>query len=82
MKILKRNQQSFIESEVNILSQLNHKNIIRIFDVKQNSKLVYPSGKTKPITYIALELATNGELFDYISETGKFSEKTARYFFR
>jgi len=29
-----------------------------------------------------MELADQGELFDFISETGKFSEKTARYFFK
>jgi serine/threonine protein kinase len=28
-----------------------------------------------------LELASGGELFDYISQTGEFSEDVARYFF-
>jgi serine/threonine protein kinase len=30
---------------------------------------------------LALELAKGGELFDYISQTGEFSEDVARYFF-
>jgi serine/threonine protein kinase len=31
--------------------------------------------------YLALEYAENGELFDYIAETGVFSEKIARFYF-
>jgi serine/threonine protein kinase len=50
--------------------------------VKANSISVSPSGKKKRITYIALELARKGELFDFIAQTGKFSEETARYFFK
>jgi len=30
---------------------------------------------------LALELARGGELFDYISQTGEFSEDVARYYF-
>lgn len=33
------------------------------------------------VIYILMEFAANGELFDMISNTGKFTEKTARYFF-
>ena len=38
-------------------------------------------GTVTNVSYIALEYAESGELFDYISETGKFSECEARYFF-
>lgn len=37
--------------------------------------------KEREVDYIALELAQGGELFDFISNSGPFNEKTARYFF-
>jgi len=40
-----------------------------------------PSGRSREVYYLALELAKGGELFDYISQTGEFSEDVARYFF-
>lgn len=38
-----------------------------------------PSGKTTKETVLVLELAPNGELIDYIMETGRFSEPICRY---
>jgi serine/threonine protein kinase len=35
----------------------------------------------REVLFILMEFAENGELFDFISNTGKFSEPTARYFF-
>ena len=68
---------------MNLLRGLSHKNIIKIYDVRFKSKLKNHKGVTKKtITYIALELATNGEIFDYVSRTGNFEEKHARYFFK
>lgn len=37
---------------------------------------------TESVLYIALELATGGELFDYVAQTGKFSEPIARFYFK
>ena len=34
------------------------------------------------VTFIVLEIAVGGEVFDYIANTGKFSERVARYFFK
>ena len=39
-------------------------------------------GKGIEVMYLALEYAENGELFDYIAETGSFSEPVTRYYFR
>ena len=40
------------------------------------------SGKSREVDYIVLELANGGELFDFISVSGRFEEPLARYFFK
>jgi len=34
------------------------------------------------VAYVALELVTGGELFDWVSNSGEFSEDVARYYFK
>lgn len=43
--------------------------------------LVTPNGRKKPVFFIALELASGGELFDFIFQTGRLDEKIARFYF-
>lgn len=40
------------------------------------------SGKQEKVIYIVLELATGGELFDYVALGGRFSESICRFYFR
>ena len=40
------------------------------------------SGKSKQVDYIVLELASGGELFDFISSSGRFEEPLARYYMK
>jgi len=57
-----------------------HPNILEIFE---QGKATYESkGKSKEVSYIALEIAQGGELFDFIACSGKFPEEIARYFFK
>jgi len=55
------------KAEVDILSKVDHPNIIKVYDVKINATEVKPSGKKKKKTFIVLELAQGGELFDYVA---------------
>ena len=55
-----------MENEVESLCHLNHPNIIKIYDVGLYADYKHTNGKVTQEHYIALELAPNGELFDYI----------------
>ena len=43
--------------------------------------LIKPDGSSKEVIYIVLEYAECGELFDYIANTGNFTEEMARFYF-
>lgn len=40
------------------------------------------NGKSREVSYIVLELASGGELFDFIAISGRFEEPLARHYFR
>ena len=68
-------------SEVAAMEILKHPYIIEQIEYGQG---LYSknSGKVRNVKYIVLELATGGELFDFIANTGRFEEPLARYFFK
>ena len=70
-----------INNEAELHSKLKHQNIIELVDFNDKAVEERPSGKAREVYYLALELAKGGELFDYIAQTGPFSEPVARYFF-
>jgi len=66
-KNLEKNDLVIIESEVNIMRQVHHSNIVKLHDVfDSNSKIC-----------LVLDLLEGGELFDRIIEQGHFTEKDA-----
>ena len=72
MKIIKcksnsENHSSAINKEINILKNLDHPNIIKVYEFYQSEKYVY----------IINELCTGGELFDKIVDVKHFSESVA-----
>lgn len=71
----------FFFNEMQMLKAIDHVNIIKIFD--GNSGILKKSnGMTKMVNYLALELASNGELFDYIYFPKKgFGEEIGQYIF-
>jgi serine/threonine protein kinase len=38
--------------------------------------------KCRIVSYIVLELALGGELFDFVANSGRFEEPVARYYFK
>ena len=70
------------QSEIAALNRINHPNIVRIFDVNESALYRSKSGKEFNVVYIAMELLSNGELFDVLFYTGKMEEPIARVYFR
>jgi len=66
-KSISDNHSSTINKEINILKNLDHPNIIKVYEFYQSEKYVY----------IINELCTGGELFDKIVDVKFFSENVA-----
>lgn len=88
VKILKKGNpnldEKFLElvlTEVHTMSQLSHPNIVNLIEYGKDGVVEKSNGEKIPVIYIVLELATGGELFDYVATTGRFSEAIARFYF-
>lgn len=75
--------QELMRNEVRILQSLNHPNVIRYIHSSENGLYIKKHGKgTYHCMYLILELCPCDELFNMVMDTGKFSEKVARYYFQ
>lgn len=86
LKILKPaavtpNTRANVEREVAAMLKLNHPNVIGLKHVDWEADYVESNGKRTKIILIVLELATGGELFDFLSFSGCFEEAIARTYF-
>ena len=70
-KIQDKEDSKRISREIKILKLLNHPNIIKIYQIIEDSKNYY----------IIMEYAKGGELFDYIVKKKHLSEKESSIFF-
>ena len=73
--------QELVLTEVQAMSKLKHKYVIEQKEVGTDY-YIKADGKQKQVSYIVLELAQGGELFDFIANSGAFSEGDARYYFK
>jgi len=64
-------KQAKLEREINILQNLDHPNIVRLYDVIETEKYIG----------IVMAYANGGELFEYISENQYLSEEESAKFF-
>eukprot|EP01016_Furgasonia_blochmanni_P042442 TRINITY_DN563_c0_g2_i7.p1 TRINITY_DN563_c0_g2~~TRINITY_DN563_c0_g2_i7.p1 ORF type:complete len:335 (-),score=102.81 TRINITY_DN563_c0_g2_i7:569-1510(-) len=62
-----KEEQERLQNEVQILKQLDHPNIIKVYEFYEDKKFLY----------IVTELCSGGELFDKIEKEGGFKEKQA-----
>ena len=63
------------------MEHLHHERLINLAKSQSIEDLIKPNGKTKKVLYIVLEYAAGGELFDYVANTGNFSEEITRFYF-
>ena len=82
VKIL-HNDDCFVElikTEVECLMNLKHPGIVNL--VEQGTGVMTNSKKApKTVDYIVLELVQGGELFDFVANSGRFTEEVARFYF-
>lgn len=86
IKVIKLNNENpkkeeFTE-EIAILSSLNHPNIVKFIDFLENTECIKKDGSSYKVMAIVLELVPGGDLFEYIANSGRFSEQVARTYFK
>ena len=80
-------QMELVKQEVEATLKLRHKFIAGYHEYQSNRTLIkykngQPTDKTKQVTYIVQEAITGGELYGYVANTGIFSDKMCRHFFK
>jgi len=87
LKIMKKDSgydtgmMEVVMNEVEVMKTLSHPHIINLLDFNDTAEYIKANGTKAKVFYLALELANGGELFDFIAQTGKFSEEVARFYF-
>ena len=69
-------------NEWKILKMMEHKSLVKYRDSEENFKYIDENDKRRRANYLAIDIWTNGELFDWVAETGKFEEDLARSVFQ
>ena len=87
LKLLKKDRVSGnirkqVERELTAMAKIQHENVIRLKEVEWNALYPKKNGTKVEVILVVLELATGGELFEYLSFTGLFEENIARTYFR
>ena len=78
------NKRAFklLREEVAATTSLNHENVVRYHEFNENSTIQKENGKTKNVAYIVQEMISGGELFDYVANSGAFTEEVCRHYFK
>lgn len=72
IKKISKQHAPLMAREIHHHRQLRHPNIVTLFEILS----------TESAIYIVCEYCPNGELFDLLTTTGRFSEQQAQFFFR
>jgi len=74
------NDKKMITDEVEALRAIcGHKNVLSMYEVGHSTYEKANKKKSREVDYIVLELCKGGELFDFVAESGPFSEPVARF---
>ncbi|ETN98359.1 snf1a Snf1-related kinase SNF1a [Reticulomyxa filosa] len=72
LQLKKMEMEQKVYREIEILAQLNHPHVIRLYEMIE----------TPSDIYVIMEYVSKGELFDYIVTNGRLNEVHARRFFQ
>lgn len=75
-------EKTNLEREIAAMKALKHENVVQLKEVNWNVKYPKKNGTVKDMIMIVLELATGGELFDFMMYTGSFPESIGRSYFQ
>lgn len=77
------NFRSLMQNEVQVLSNLAHKNIVAFINSNENGIYIKKNNKgTYSCMYIIMEFCPNGTLFDLLYSSGSLSESIVRFYFK
>jgi serine/threonine protein kinase len=71
-----------LEQEIGMMKVISHPNVIALKYVEMDLEWQRRDGSTKRVALMVLELADNGELFDYLMYSGHFSDEVTRAYMR
>lgn len=75
------NKKKTIKNEAKINSNLDHPHIVTQYEFLENETYRKRNGTTYTTMAVVFELAAGGELFEFINDSGTFSEMLARTYF-
>jgi len=78
---LNESSKKQVEAEILAMSKVQHPHVIRLKHVEWQAKYTKKNGTTQDVMLVVLELATGGELFEFLQHTGSFEEAVARTYF-
>ena len=85
VKVIKRTNvvanEKAIKNEVGIMKNLKHPNLVNLIEFMEKEEYFKTNGSSFHVMSVVLELATGGELFEYVANTGRFSEAVSRTYF-
>ena len=81
LKIFKEDKIYLCENEVLMTRDLNHPFLVKFYGSNPDAVYTNKKGIKTRVAYIAQELISGGELFDYVNQ-GAFSPQICRYYFK
>jgi 5'-AMP-activated protein kinase catalytic alpha subunit len=69
-----------IQAELDTLKKVSHQHVIRLIEAGKGKQSNPKKKEDKEVNFIVLELASGGELFDFIAMGGRFSEEVGRHY--
>ena len=78
-KKISKEENEVFQNEADILSRINHVNVVHLYESNKDTLFKKINGKTKNVSFISTEYLEFGELFDYVYYPKKgFGENLAR----